>query len=532
MLLKPEEVTSLLERAVATAKQSAPCDRVLSDNVVRAYFQSVPRGHALLSADPTAELRIARCAEAAHYYMLMATLARALPSHPELLTRAALGMGDDEQALDLARKDAKKRPDDGNARVTNAKVLCRLEQYDACLKEAEAAARCTAPTDAMERAEINKRALKYRATALTYLGRLEAAGTAVDEAEKAGADAADVKALRLGLVEAGRTGVVVREQHVDDLYLGIYHLFGHTGPRPGEVLALSNIRLTNSTPRARELLVDVQIPGVTTKGTRKVTLLGNATETVALSPQLDPSFQPASVRAPLSADLRVTIRDVKGELLHEESSPLQVHPRDTLPMREIRDKVEMGTRPILSYAVAWVTPNAKPIEQVLTSAKKRMPWSKFMGEQSTTVNQVRALFDELKARGMSYVMDPSLGVDGGTFAQRTRLPSEVLESTNAQCLEGTLLYATLFEAIGLRPMLVFVPGHAFVGWRGAPKDKGALDGWFYLETTMTGTASFDQALVVARKRIEQEKTVNTFRAKRGFLVDVAARRKMGFTPMP
>ena len=59
---------------------------------------------------------------------------------------------------------------------------------------------------------------------------------------------------------------------------------------------------------------------------------------------------------------------------------------------------------------------------------------------------------------------------------------------------GTLLYATLFEAIGLQPVMVFKKGHAFIGWKPSKYDKTKAP-MFFLETTLTGgPATFEQAM--------------------------------------
>src|SRR5215475_5719707 len=129
---------------------------------------------------------------------------------------------------------------------------------------------------------------------------------------------------------------------------------------------------------------------------------------------------------------------------------------------------------------------------------------------------------------MSYVMDPYLFENGALHGQRTRLPAEVLASTNAQCLEGTLLYATLLEAIGIKPVVVTVPGHAFVGWLPSPKDtvtsKAKL---FFLETTATHDRKFVDAVDIAiGEFLEHDKN------KKANLIDVTKFRQLGVSPQP
>jgi len=52
----------------------------------------------------------------------------------------------------------------------------------------------------------------------------------------------------------------------------------------------------------------------------------------------------------------------------------------------------------------------------------------------------------------------------------------------ANCIDGAVLYASLFEAIGLEPVIVLVPGHAFVGVKTSPSSNK----YYFLETTLTG----------------------------------------------
>ena len=92
---------------------------------------------------------------------------------------------------------------------------------------------------------------------------------------------------------------------------------------------------------------------------------------------------------------------------------------------------------------------------------------------------VDALYEAVRARGISYVNPPpnwDLLGNPETAGQRVRLPGEVLREGLATCLDSTVLMASLFEAVGLRPLIVVIPGHAFVGYwrhdRGAPLDGG------------------------------------------------------------
>ncbi len=216
------------------------------------------------------------------------------------------------------------------------------------------------------------------------------------------------------------------------------------------------------------------------------------------------------------------------KIILDETVPFQVLPRDYLPLsRKVGADIAL---PTLGYVGAWITSNDPTVEAFLTKAKERVAGRNFVGEQDATVPQVKALFDELKARGMSYVMDPEV-TSTQAVVQRTRLPAEVLTSTNAQCLEGTLAFATLMEAIGLKPIVVFVPGHAFVGWHTVDKD-GTHGEPLFVETTMVGNFTFEEAVKVATARVAQEQKAGNFASGASSLVDIDAIHKAGFTAQP
>jgi hypothetical protein len=102
----------------------------------------------------------------------------------------------------------------------------------------------------------------------------------------------------------------------------------------------------------------------------------------------------------------------------------------------------------------------------------------------------------------------------GAANQRVRLPRESLQDGEANCIDGTLLFASLLEAASLSPAIVLVPGHAFIAWE-TWKQK---DEWRFLETTMIGKATFEEAChsaeaMAKRYRTEAEQMKNPLRLR-------------------
>ncbi|MFZ8431498.1 hypothetical protein ACO1MU_14375, partial [Staphylococcus aureus] len=75
----------------------------------------------------------------------------------------------------------------------------------------------------------------------------------------------------------------------------------------------------------------------------------------------------------------------------------------------------------------------------------------------------------------------------GVSSQHVRFIDDSVRVRQANCIDGTVLFASILRKIGIDPLIVLVPGHAFLGFY--------LDGQrrqiAFLETTMmTSTNPF------------------------------------------
>lgn len=76
---------------------------------------------------------------------------------------------------------------------------------------------------------------------------------------------------------------------------------------------------------------------------------------------------------------------------------------------------------------------------------------------------VDAIVRSIRQRDIRYSVPPASWTDDG---QKIRTPDEVLESRIGTCLDTAVLLAASLERVGIRPILVVVTGHAFLGyWR-------------------------------------------------------------------
>jgi len=187
-----------------------------------------------------------------------------------------------------------------------------------------------------------------------------------------------------------------------------------------------------------------------------------------------------------------------------------------------------------SLIAAWVTPNDEAVEKILSNAKEKLFERSLSGYQSSDIiSQVKAIFNAVKNAKVSYVNSTmSFGKVGVT--QRVRLPRESISQKSANCIDGAVLFASLFENIGLQPVIVLIPGHAFVGVRLASNSKETL----FIETTMVGrnilnsilslTTTFDAAVQKGNEEFNNASKNNPRELR---VIDIKQAREKGIYPL-
>lgn len=144
----------------------------------------------------------------------------------------------------------------------------------------------------------------------------------------------------------------------------------------------------------------------------------------------------------------------------------------------------------LFYA-AYVNEENPLIDKVLREALNTRIVRRFLGYQGTPEmvdKQVYALWYVLQKRNFRYssVSYSSLS-SNVVYAQRVRTFEDALNSSQINCVDGSVLFASLLRAINITPVLVQMPGHMFVGYYTDSAKKNLT----FLETTMIGDVDLD-----------------------------------------
>ncbi len=155
-------------------------------------------------------------------------------------------------------------------------------------------------------------------------------------------------------------------------------------------------------------------------------------------------------------DFTITVKR-REEVLHEARYELEFMPFDHW----------LGTTILPQTIASFVTPNHPAINALVVqtgAALKEMTGSSTLCEyQSGNVNDVRkqvaAVFAAVHQQGIVYRAVPA---SYESIGQRITLPDQVLASKIGNCIELTLLMATVLEAIGINAGIILQKGHAYL----------------------------------------------------------------------
>jgi hypothetical protein len=144
----------------------------------------------------------------------------------------------------------------------------------------------------------------------------------------------------------------------------------------------------------------------------------------------------------------------------------------------------------LSFMFAAYVNEAHPwIDGLLKEALERGAVSVFEGAQSgrpaRVLAQVYAVWDALRARGVHYSSITATPAHSeSVFSQHVRFLDETIVNEQANCVDGTVLLASVLRRLSIEPFLVLVPGHMFLAVQ-LPQAEGGLP-VVGIETTLIG----------------------------------------------
>lgn len=159
---------------------------------------------------------------------------------------------------------------------------------------------------------------------------------------------------------------------------------------------------------------------------------------------------------------------VDGKALPSQSRTVLVQPVDVMPLSYLSPS---GMVIDLShYLAAYANEDHPMLDSILKEALGTGVVSSFDGmasqDPNQVVRQVFAIWWALQKRGIVYssIAEPVVSGNSAFIAQRIRLFDDVIQSRQANCIDGTLVFASLLRRIGLKPLICLKPEHAFLGF--------------------------------------------------------------------
>ena len=238
----------------------------------------------------------------------------------------------------------------------------------------------------------------------------------------------------------------------------------------------------------------------------------------------------------------------RGHLTFELRSGEDSIAHEVVPIEVLARDEWGGLAAMDQILAAFVLPNDPAVAQLLKEASRILEAARHSGSldgyQSKDPRRswmlAAAIWSAATALNLSYAQPPKSFERQG---QKVRDPGRIVGEGLATCLDTSLLLAGALEATGLRPVLVFVKGHAFAGvWLQDMAFRSAVERdptelrkaiavheLIVFETTFLcrrPAVSFEQAIAEARKRLSEEQEHKFDRA-----IDIARCRSAAVRPL-
>lgn len=186
--------------------------------------------------------------------------------------------------------------------------------------------------------------------------------------------------------------------------------------------------------------------------------------------------------------------ELDGKSAGEKTETLQVRSINDCPFGVSNEEETLndegyvaGSAEIGWMFAAYVNENHPLLDKILQEALATKTVNAFLGYQrddpAEVARQVFAIWSALQKRGIQY--SSTTTTPGGSeevYSQYVRFLDQSITNTQANCVDGSVLFASILRKISIKPFLVTIPGHMYMGFY-LSSDKKDFVG---LETTVIG----------------------------------------------
>jgi hypothetical protein len=282
-----------------------------------------------------------------------------------------------------------------------------------------------------------------------------------------------------------------------------------------------SVTVSNSSDSTLRQRVAVRVDGWSDQEIQLIEVAPGATHTFVFAPTFLPRFY--QNHEIVAATAQISVSDLAGHSVYQTTLPVHI--------RSAEDMYWGSNFKFAPFIASWVTPHDLHVEQVLAQAVRYVPdhrlpgyedWKNSSQQEEETYREARAIFIALKRLGLAYVKSSvTLGEHKG-LSERVRMPRVSLGHNSANCIDAAVMYASLFENLGMDATVVIVPGHAYAGVRVAQGSEKFL----FIDVALTGRTTFEAAIAAAQRGLTRQQPSSVTR------VLIQQARDSGIYPMP
>jgi hypothetical protein len=272
---------------------------------------------------------------------------------------------------------------------------------------------------------------------------------------------------------------------------------GGTPAKPGTSQILCDphssfrVRIQSSLP-ATHVHVEVMMDGFFVGTSSCDATLENAGQEYVVAPTPRWNTQKlAFIDQPLPATVVVSVK-ANGVDLGQKTSRHQIRAVNDVPLRMKDGEGHVIDRSNLF--AAFVNENSPVIEGILKEALQWGAVQSFNGYRQGKASaedvrmQIFAIWNVLQRHNVKYsnILTAS-GSSEDVQSQSVRFVGDAFRMSQANCVDGSVLFASVLYKIGIHPVLVKKPGHMFLGYYLSSQSQGTPGNVEFLETTMLGS---------------------------------------------
>ena len=140
----------------------------------------------------------------------------------------------------------------------------------------------------------------------------------------------------------------------------------------------------------------------------------------------------------------------------------------------------------------------------------------------------KTAYRAIQDRGLKYSSITQASVASDSLgAQHVRLIGESANQASANCVDGSVLFASVLRKMELDPYLVSVPGHMFMGVYLNADHSEHLE----IETTMVGASTFENAVKTGSKTFAKTEEKFDGEDTDYQIIDIEDERQDGVIPL-